>query len=287
MATTTTLLTLRRLVAKRLGDHYGNPRGSGDTGALTTGGTNNVIDTARPESDKFFKGGYFVATPGSSPQYAYITAYASSTQTFTFSAALGSSLSTSAAYEVYKTYSPKEYADAINEAIQLVANTCRTEQAPDTSLTLAVNTLEYTVPSSFNTVYRVWVEDPTLTDVFWPLSPTDWDILPGSALLRLNPDVPGLMRFPGSSTTTRRIRLEGEANIAASLSAETDPTLAPRQFVVPYAAAWLLDQKAGRSDSNARERDLKIQRLYQEATARRGELSPAIRHANNRRVRQP
>jgi hypothetical protein len=126
----------------------------------------------------------------------------------------------------------------------------------------------------------VSLEDYTYSGVWHPLSPTEWRVNPGAGTLVLA----DCARYR-YGTAARRIRLDGQA-YAASLTADSDTTVAPLQFVVPWACAWLLGQNTlGRRD--ARGRPERIAAFLAEAEQARREMAPTLRHANTRRVRQP
>lgn len=289
MSTTYTLLALRREVARRLGDYYGSPTGVG-AATPTTGGTNNIVDTGRIESNGYFNNAYFVGNVGKvtpAPVYGRVATYTSSTHTFALQSALSASCTTSDNYELYKQWSPDEYAAAINAAIREVQRQVRTEATPDTSLTLAYNTTEYAVPAGFSVLYRVSLESPLISGYYQVLEPWEWGVSEGLGKLWLHPNVVNVLPWPGISTsTTRHIRLEGEADITAALAAETDTTVAPASFIVPFACAWLLQQQQqGRADRQGRPERIAL--FLQEAQAAKSELTPFVRHSTRRRVRVP
>lgn len=287
MTTTYNLLDLRREVARRLGDYFGNPTGVG-AATPTTGGTNNIIDTGRGESNGYFNGAYFVGkVGGGSPVYGRVNTYTSSTHTFNLLAALSSSCTTSDNYELYKLFSPDEYTSAINAAIREVAAQVRIEATPDTSLALVYNQCEYAVPSGFSTLHRVALESALIAGFYEPLEPWQWGVSAGLTKVRLDERVINLFPWPGTVTsTTRHIRLEGETNITAALAAETDTTTATASFLVPFACYWLLQQQQqGKGDRQGRPE--RMQMFLSEAQAAKAELTPFVRHSTRRRVRVP
>lgn len=288
MATTYTLLALRREVARRLGDYYGNPTGGTTASVPTTGGTNNIADTGRTESDKFFNDAYFVGkVGGGSPVYGRVSTYTASTGTFVLKANLSSSCTTSDNYELYKRWSPDEYLLALNAGIDTIRHLCKTEVTPDTSLTVVLNQTEYAIPAGFSTLYRVSIEDMSVTGVYAECSPEDWDIIPGNQKVILSPRIVSLQVLPVTgSSTSRHIKLEGSAYLSGTLAAETDTTTAPRSYLVPYACQYLLRQTSqGRSDHQGRPENIAI--YEQEMQAALAMLPPPFHHANEQRVRVP
>lgn len=284
-ATTTTLLQLRRLVARRLGVYYGAPDGSNAAGSLTAGGTTTAADSGRIEGVDYFKGAYFVTTAPTTVQYARISAYTAASGLFAFAKAL-STLSVADRYELYRLFSPADFVNAINEAIRRIATVGLTEVASDVSLTLTSNLNYYTIPATFATLYRVSIEDYSVANLFRELSPTDWDIRMGDGVLVLDPSIPGYYPFAAAVASTMRMKLEGRGLLTPNLALETDTTTAPPDFVVPAAAAWLLRTVAqGKRDFQGREE--LVASLLQESQAAFSLMRPSVRHKNERRVRAP
>lgn len=153
---------------------------------------------------------------------------------FTITPAMSAAIITRDLFEMYQDYSPAEMNDAINLAIDMVANEAL-EDKRDESLTLVDNIFEYDMPAGFSYLEEVIMEAETLGQYSVATDTVDirhWDVLLG--------DTPRLWFDDAyfSITAGRKLRLIGQKR-PARLVNDADVSNVDQAYVLYQAKANL------------------------------------------------
>lgn len=141
-------------------------------GILTGGSTTTLIDTvARAEADDYWNGGtawitYDAGGQGAAPQgeYGYISDFVQSTATLTLRSALSAAVASGDRYALGRKRYPLELLiQKINEAFGVI------EKTDVTTVAVADQTLEYSLPSDVLDLKQVWIQSDTVVN--------DWQII--------------------------------------------------------------------------------------------------------------
>lgn len=146
-------------------------------GIVTGGSITTLVDTvARAEADDYWNGGtawvtYDAGGSGAAPQgeYGYISDFVQSTSTVTIRTALTAAIASGDRYALGRKRYPLELLiQKINEAFGTI------EKTDITTVSIAAQTLEYTLPADLLDLKQVWIQvDPTVDN--WQLL-TDWSV---------------------------------------------------------------------------------------------------------------
>ena len=170
---------------------------------------------------------------------------------FTFTPAMAAAVITRDLFEMYQDYSPEEMNDAINLAIDMVANEAL-EDKRDESLVLADNIFEYDMPAGFTYVEEVLMESSTAgrfsgaTDL---VDSRHWSILIGS---------PPRLWFDDALfaiTAGRKLRLIGQKS-PVRLNKDSDSSNVDQAYILYQAKANL---HFARSEQTGDEHQEKMQ----------------------------
>ncbi len=161
------------------------------------------------------------------------TDWLNSTHTLTFAPA--ATLTAGDLVEMHRTWTVSEMNDAVNHAIEMVAKEALVHKV-DTSLELATDTYQYTLPTQFLFVQSVEIESATADryDKESPIDPRYWRIVPASTI-KLE-----FVSERWTPTNGRNLRVTG---LASPSVLDTDGEECPiNPAYISYQAAALLHQ---------------------------------------------
>ncbi len=215
----TTLLTLKRRIADKMGKYL--------SGTVTTGSTLSIIYDAanRFEGTNSLAEGWMEISSG--PGLGLVRKIASNiagSTAFVLYAALTASPACGNTYDIYLApLKPDDYTQYINDALENDYPALH-HRIVDESITVAANTYSYLMPSGIGNLLQVWYQqDIGITDYpFAELPKAAWDVTEnlGVQTLRLDTGTQslvtrtlrlvGIQRFTALSANTDTVELEGE-----------------------------------------------------------------------------
>lgn len=226
--------------------------------ATSAGSTTTIIDSARFEEEDFFNSlPYAEIYVNSSTRK--ITDFANSTGTITFSPALSASTEVGDTYSVHSRYKRAEIVDAINMAIEEVAEEALFWDTNET-VELVTSTYQYDLPTDFMYIWRVTMAgaDGTFYDPSIPQN--QYYIIPGgtpklafyATNSNLQPSDWSYTQNTFGIVDGRALRIEGLVS-PDTLSLDTDVCPISPNFLGLQAAAYLTAAAAmeGKNDSEA------------------------------------
>lgn len=258
------------------------------------GSTTTLVDANnRVEDDDYFQNlnaQLYIRSGTYAGSTRRITDFANSTGTVTFAPALAGAPGSSVTYSIHARYSRAEIVNAINQAIESIAEDSLFFTNDSTSVTLDEDTYEYDIPASFMYIYRLVMADADGDFTNPEVPPDAYYVRPSSSpklVFRKKSteyDVSG-WEFGGlwSPTDSRALLIEGLAS-PAKLAADTDACPIDPNYICAYAASLLHKSRVGISDGVDH---LAQSRLWEEEAKKSRALVVATRlPANARRVRE-
>jgi len=233
-----------------------------------TGGTNaTVVDTSRPEANSYFQNTTPISkvyirttTDSAAPigEQRRVFTYTSADWTLTITPVFTAIVHLGDTYAILSEYDWAEVKDAINIAIEMVAEESLFFVVDETTVTLAASTYEYSLPTSFMYLYRVSMAN---ANGKYPeaIPPDQYKVIKSSAP-KLH-----LSRFPleqaysghwygglfadNDIVADRTVRLEGLVT-PDKLSADTDTCPINPAYVINQAGAILHQSRITRPESD-------------------------------------
>jgi len=196
---------LRQELARMMQDSWSS--------TATGGSTTTVVDTKLTQANNFWRNAWVMMTGGTSGNLLQVRQASGSTlssTTVTVGPAFPSSVAATDTYELFKRFRPEDYHDALNQAVREVGDVALIDKV-DTSLTLAADTWEYTLPSGFRYIRRMsYLNDTTDDTRVW--IPNDLWYIRFASTRKIVFD--GSLNFPANTLT-----IEGQS-APAEMSAE-------------------------------------------------------------------
>lgn len=232
------------------------------TEGTATGGSGVTLeDTSRLEVDDFFnsKGSYIYIRSGTyAGSLRKITNFANTGGIITFSPTLAGNIVSGVTYSIHTDYSRDEVVDAINLAIDMVAEEAHIWKIDETSITLVAAQYEYSLPTDFMFIYRVTMADSDGNFYDEPIDPTHYLVIPGATPKLKFPKFPPSQKFEGHEygrlfatsgfTAGRLLRVEGLGSPAALTTDASTCSIDP-SYVVYQAAAILHSSRIRRPEN--------------------------------------
>lgn len=214
-----------------------------DWASTATGGsTTTVVDTKMIQNDNFWRNAWVLITAtNNNLQVRQATGFTASSDTLTFAPAVALAVANADTYELFKRFRPEVYHQAINQAIREVGSLALVDKV-DTSLTLAADTWEYTLPSGFRYIRRLsYLNDSTDDTRVW--IPNDLWYIRFAGTRKIVFD--GSLRPPANTLT-----IEGQSS-PAELSAEATACPVQPNYALAYGKWYLHSILAGSDDEDA------------------------------------
>lgn len=227
-------------------------------GGTATGGTTaTVVDTAREdEDDDYFQNTtpvskvYIITTTDTAApigERRRCTDFVSSGGTITVSPVFSATVSAGDTYAITSEYEWAEVKDAINLAIEMVAEEALFYVQDESTITLSSATYEYAMPTSFMYLYRVSMADAN-GNYPDPIPPDQYKVIKSSTpylhLYRFPTEAQhkdiyyGALFADNDIVDSRTLRLEG-LSTPDKLSADTDTSPINPNYLVYQAGALL------------------------------------------------
>lgn len=218
-----------------------------------SGSTTTLKDTARQEADDYWnsKNAYVYIRSGSyAGHWAKVTDFAVSAGvgTITFAPAAGGAIASGVSYSLHTEFERDEVVEAINLAIDMVAEEALVWKIDETSVTLVADTYEYTLPTSFMYIHKITMADSDGNFYDNPIPPDQYKVIKSSTpklhFLCMPPDEQHTDHYWGQLwantdlTATRKLRIEGLGSPDV-LSADTDACSISPAYLTLQAAAIL------------------------------------------------
>ena len=291
--------TLAQLIEKL---HY-QMTGYWKSGTATDGSTTTVEDTDRRETDDYFQNTipasrfYIVTTTDTaapSGEEATASDWVQSTGTVTVAPAYSVAPGAGDTYCILSEYTWEEMANAINMAIDIVAEDALVWSVDTTTITLVAATYEYNLPTTMMYVYRFTMGDADDGFDDQPAIPPDqWSIVHSSTPMVHFGLFPYYQRHSGHPygelwaetdlTADRKIRIEGIAT-PATLSTNTATSSISPAYLVYQAAALLHESRAIDNDSDLHR--VRAELCQKRADIERARVVGVQLPPNARRVRE-
>ena len=273
-------------------------------GTATGGSTSTVVDTSRDEAVDYFQNTTPVSkvyirttTDSAAPisEQRVATDFAVGVNpTITVSPNFTAAVGSGDTYAILSEYEWAEVRDAINMAIEMVAEESLFFVIDESTITLSASTYEYTLPTSFMYLYRVSMEDAN-GDFPEAIPPDQYKVIRSSA-----PEL-HLFRFPtgqafldhrygelfGDSdiVADRDLRLEGLAT-PDKLSADTDTCPISPAYIIYQAGALLHQSRITRPESDYDYHRLQADLSQKRADIERVRVVSMNLPANSKRCRE-
>ncbi|XUX01205.1 MAG: hypothetical protein TUN42_04245 [Dehalogenimonas sp.] len=245
---------------------------------MTTGSGSNatLVDINRTERDDFFNN-----LPGSqvyirSGTYAgslrTITDWANSSGTLTFAPVVGGTIATSVSYSIHCSYPRDDVVEAINQAIDVVAEEALVWLSPNEStITLVADTYEYALPTNFLVITRVTMADADGYFYDAEIPASQYRIIrSGAPKLHLlkeitsSPDTGWFHQFYQNGnfdvTAGRKLRIEGLGS-QATLTSDSDTCSIAPSFICAQAAALLHASRIARAENDPEMHQVQFQTM--------------------------
>jgi len=234
-------------------------------GQLTEDGTTStVVDTSRQEEDDYWnaRGSYIYIRSGTyKTHWAKVTdfAVAASKGTITFAPVAGGAIVSGVTYSLHTDFPRDEVVDAINLAIDRVAEEALFWKIDETSVTLAAGTYEYDLPTDLMFLHRVTMADSDGHFYGSPIDPSQYVIVFGSTPKIKFMTFPKDRQFEGHEYGSlwgdvglvdgRLLRLEGLGSPDV-LSSDSSTCPIDPNYIIHQAAATLFLSRSRGSESD-------------------------------------
>ena len=240
-------------------------------GTATGGTTATIIDTVhRDEPDDFFQNTSPVSrayirttTDGATPigEERKAIDFVNSSATLTVAPVYSVAPAAGDTYVIMRLFRWAELREAINSAIDQVKSEVLIPKIDDTSVSLAADAYEYTLPSDFVYINRLQMADDSENFFDEPVPPMQYRIVKSSSSPRLlflkAPESIAATDhyysnywFSSVGTAGRKLRIEG-LQVHPTLENDTDICYVNPNYIAAQAGAWLHLQLASRSDMDA------------------------------------
>lgn len=227
--------------------------------ATSSGSTTTIVDNTRFEEDDYFNSLPYceIYIEGSTRR---VTDFDSTTGTITFTPALPAATETGDAYEIHSRYKRAEIKDALNMAIEQVAEEALFWEADSTGVVLEEGVYEYDLPAKFMFIWRVTMANSD-GEFYDPQIPANqYFVVPGStpklkfysSNSALQPDGFSYTQNIFGVLANRALLIEGLVS-PATLSSDTDTCPVSPNFLCMQAAAYLTAAAAmeGKNDADS------------------------------------
>ena len=269
-------------------------------GTATGGTTLTVVDTSRYEDDDYFnsKNSFIYIRSGTyAGAYRRITDFAvvTGTGTITFAPAVGGDIVSGVTYSIHTTFSRDEVVEAINTAIDMVAEEAMVWVIDETTITLAADTFEYSLPTNLMYLYRVTMANSSGYFYDAPIPPDQYKIIYGSTpkihFIQMPTDQQFEDHYYGGLwansdfTADRKLRLEGLGS-PATLSTDSATSPLSPAYIVYQAAALLHMSRVARPETDPDEHRVQSQLCQARADLERAKVVNIQLPPNSKRVRE-
>ena len=268
-------------------------------GTATGGSTTTVVDTSRLEDDDYFNSKnseVYIRTGVYAGSNRKITDFVGgSTNTITFAPAVGDAIIATDTYSIHTEFKRDEVVEAINLAIDMVAEEAMVWVIDETTVTLVANTFEYNLPTSLMFLHRVTMADSDGYFYDAPIPPDQYKIIHGSTpkihFIQMPPD----QQFDGhyygelwaktDLTADRALRLEGLGS-PDTLSTDTSTCPISPAYVCFQAAAILHMSRTRSTEQDPDDHRIQGQICQARADIERGKIVKMQLPVNSKRIRE-
>jgi hypothetical protein len=268
-------------------------------GTATGGSSTTVVDTSRYEDDDYFnsKNSFiYIRTGTYAGAYRRITDFVqSATPTITFSPAVGGSIVATDTYSIHTNFSRDEVVEAINTAIDMVAEEAMVWVIDESTVTLAADTYEYDLPTSLMYLHRVTMADADGYFYDAPIPPDQYKIIYGTTPKIHFIQMPTDQQFEGhyygqlwansDFTADRVLRLEGLGS-PATLSTDSSTSPLSPAYIIYQAAALLHESRIVRPETDPDEHRVQAQLCQTRADIERQKVVNIQLPPNSKRIRE-
>jgi hypothetical protein len=267
-------------------------------GTATGGNSVTLVDTSRPEDNDYFnsRNSYIYIRSGTyAGAYRRITDYDSTTWTITFTPAVGGNIVSGVTYSIHTDFTRDEVVEAINTAIDMVAEEAMVWVIDESTITLVADTYEYSLPTSLMYLHRVTMADADGYFYDAPIPPDQYKIIYGSTPKIHFIQMPADMQFDehyygelwanSDFTAGRVLRLEGLGS-PATLSTDSSTCPLSPAYVIYQAAALLHESRIARPETDPDEHRVQSQLCQARADLERAKVVNIQLPPGSKRIRE-
>lgn len=216
--------------------------------------------------------------------------------TITFAPVAGGNIVTGVTYSIHTEFTHDEVVEAINLAINKVAERAMVWKIDEASITLVASTYEYSLPTDFMYIYRVTMANSTGGfDDMPEIPPDQYRVVPGATPKLRFCLTHGDERFAGhylgqlwaetDLTATRKLRVEGLGSPDV-LTNDTDTCPISPAYVTFQAAAFLHLSRVKRMENDPDENAVRYKLCQDQANIERAMVVSMQLPVNSKRIRE-
>ncbi len=268
-------------------------------GIATGGSATTVVDSSRAEVEDYFNSLPYAEVYIRSGTYAgstkKVTDFVNSSGTITFSPALAGAIVSTDTYSIHSKFKREEVVEAINTAIDMVAEEAMVWVNDETTITLVAATYEYSLPTNFMFLYRVTMADSNGKFYDVPIPSDQYKIIPSATpkihFIQMPIDQQHEGHYYGELwansdlTASRKLRLEGLGS-PAILSTDSSVCSISPAYVIYQAAALLHESRISRADSDPEEHAGQFKLCQARADLERARVVSIQLPPNSKRIRE-
>lgn len=269
-------------------------------GTATGGSSTTLADTSRTEVDDYFNSldyaEIYIRTGTYAGSTRQITDFVDGvTPTITFAPAVGGNIIATDTYSIHTKFKRDKVVEAINLAIDMIAEEAMVWVIDETTITLVAGTYEYALPTSLMFLSRVTMADSDGYFYDAPIPPDQYKIIYGATpkvhFIRMPDDQQheghyyGELWASSDLTATRKLRVEGLGS-PATLSTDSSTCPISPAYIVYQAGAILHGSKIRRAENDPDEHRVQYQFCQARANEERARIVPIQLPPNSKRVRE-